>query len=176
MSSPLSDLREAVVAASGAIAGSGGATCAAPTLERPRKAGFGDYATNAAMLLAPARGEAPRDVAELLREELDGRLGSTAERIEVAGPGFINLFLADRWYREGVGAVLAAGDGFGGDVMAVSERIQVEFVSANPTGPLVIVNARSAAVGDSLGRLLRGQGADVVAEYYINDAGTQFEA
>ncbi len=169
---PVADLRSAVDSAAASLR-DGEGTRATPSLERPPKPDLGDYSTNAAMLLAPARGEAPRDVAELLRDELDGRLGSTAERIEVAGPGFINLFLADRWYREGVGAVLAAGDGFGGDVVAASERIQVEFVSANPTGPLTAAGGRHAAYGDSVARILGFAGHEVQREYYVNDKGGQ---
>jgi arginyl-tRNA synthetase len=169
---PVADLRSAVDSAAASLH-DGEGTRATPSLERPPKPDLGDYSTNAAMLLAPGRGEAPREVAELLREELDGRLGSTAERIEVAGPGFINLFLADRWYREGVGAVLAAGDGFGGGVVAASERIQVEFVSANPTGPLTAAGGRHAAYGDSVARILGFAGHDVEREYYVNDKGGQ---
>jgi arginyl-tRNA synthetase len=169
---PVADLRSAVDSAAASLR-DGEGTRATPSLERPPKPDLGDYSTNAAMLLAPGRGEAPREVAELLREELDGRLGSTAERIEVAGPGFINLFLADRWYREGVGAVLAAGDGFGGGVVAASERIQVEFVSANPTGPLTAAGGRHAAYGDSVARILGFAGHDVEREYYVNDKGGQ---
>ena len=169
---PVADLRSAVDSAAASLR-DGEATPPAPSLERPPTPDLGDYSTNAAMLLAPGRGEAPREVAELLREELDGRLGSTAERIEVAGPGFINLFLADRWYREGVGAVLVAGEGFGGGVVAASERIQVEFVSANPTGPLTAAGGRHAAYGDSIARILGFAGHEVQREYYVNDKGGQ---
>ena len=86
----------------------------APTLERPKKAGFGDYATNAAMLLAPRAGVPPRDVAGRLAGELAERLGAALERVEVAGPGFLNLFMSDDWLVAALGHVLAAGDGFGG--------------------------------------------------------------
>src|SRR5918996_559017 len=131
MADPLLELRNTVeVAAERLRDGESGRS--APNLERPPKPELGDYSTNAAMLLAPARGEPPREVAELLRDELGGRLGATAERIEVAGPGFLNLFLSERWYRDGVRAVLEAGDGFGAGVVAEAQSIQVEFVSANP--------------------------------------------
>src|SRR5436190_17297394 len=99
MADPLQELRAAIRSAAGVI-GDGRAASAAPTLERPPKRELGDYSTNAAMLLAPGRGEAPRQIAELLREELGARLGASADRIEVAGPGFVNVFLADRWHRE----------------------------------------------------------------------------
>ena len=94
---PLSALRDAVQAASGAVAGANGAPRTAPTLERPKKAGFGDYATNAAMLLAPLAGAPPRDVAARLADELGTRLGPSLDRVEVAGPGFLNLFVSDAW-------------------------------------------------------------------------------
>src|SRR6266508_459290 len=134
MSDPLSELRAAVEDSVAALRDGEGET--RPTLERPPRPELGDYSTNAAMLLAPIRGEQPRVVAEALRDELGGRLEGTAERIEVAGPGFINLFLADRWHREGVEAVLAAGDELGASPDGGGERVNVEFVSANPTGPL----------------------------------------
>ena len=113
MRDPLFDLRTAVEDSVAALRdGDAGGT--QPSLERPPKAEMGDYSTNAAMLLAPVRGEQPRAVAEQLVEQLGGRLGGTAERIEVAGPGFINFFLADRWHREGAAAIVAAGDDLGG--------------------------------------------------------------
>ena len=89
------------------------ATAIEPTLERPPKPEMGDYSTNAAMLLAPTRGESPRQVAEGLRDELGALLGERAERVEVAGPGFVNVFLADRWHRTSVAALLDAGEDFG---------------------------------------------------------------
>jgi arginyl-tRNA synthetase len=171
MADPLNELRDAVDAAAASLRDGGGG--ASPKLERPPKPELGDYSTNAAMLLAPSRGEAPREVAEALREELGRRLGTTAERIEVAGPGFLNLFLADRWYREGVAAVLGAGDRFGAGVVAEAERILVEFVSANPTGPVTAASGRHAAYGDSVARVLTLAGHEVEREYYINDMGAQ---
>ncbi|MGH2990292.1 MAG: arginine--tRNA ligase [Solirubrobacterales bacterium] len=172
MGDPLLDLRDAVDAAAASLRdGEGGD--ATPSLERPPKADLGDYSTNAAMLLAPSRGEPPREVADRLREELDDRLGSATEKIEVAGPGFLNLFLTDRWYREGVAAVLAAGGEFGGGVVDASERVQVEFVSANPTGPLTAAGGRHAAYGDSVARILGFAGHSVEREYYVNDKGGQ---
>jgi arginyl-tRNA synthetase len=172
MSDPLLELRNAVEGAAERLR-DGEPGRSPPNLERPPKPELGDYSTNAAMLLAPGRGEPPRDVAELLREELGGRLGPTAERIEVAGPGFLNLFLAERWYREGVAAVLDAGDRFGAGVAAEPQRIQVEFVSANPTGPLTAAGGRHAAYGDSVARVLALAGHEVQREYYVNDKGGQ---
>ena len=173
MAGPLSDLRAAVSAASGAVTGSAGSSSVLPTLERPKKAGFGDYATNAAMLLAPRAGKPPREVAGQLAEELERRLGSALERVEVAGPGFLNLFVSDAWLVAALGHVVAAGDAFGGGGAETAERVNVEFVSANPTGPMTAAGGRHAAYGDSLARLLEFSGHDVTREYYINDIGGQ---
>ncbi len=170
---PLSDLRSAVAAASGVVAGSDGASSAVPTLERPKQSGFGDYATNAAMLLAPRAGVPPRDVAGRLAEELEQRLGTSLDRVEIAGPGFLNLFLSDAWYVTALAHVLAAGDAFGSAVADPVERVNVEFVSANPTGPMTAAGGRHAAYGDSLARLLEFSGHDVTREFYINDMGGQ---
>jgi arginyl-tRNA synthetase len=170
---PLSDLREAVAAASGAVTGPGAHSAVSPTLERPKKAGFGDYATNAAMLLAPRAGVPPRDVAGRLAGELEERLGSALDRIEVAGPGFLNLFMSDAWLVAALGHVVAAGDAFGGGGAQPPERVNVEFVSANPTGPMTAAGGRHAAYGDSLARLLEFMGHAVTREYYINDIGGQ---
>jgi arginyl-tRNA synthetase len=126
------------------------------------------------MLLAPALGRSPREVAELLREDLSGRLEG-ASRIEVAGPGFLNLFMSDRWHREAIAAVLEAGDAHGAGTGDQPERILIEFVSANPTGPLHVGHGRQAAFGDALARLLELSGARVEREYYLNDAGGQVE-
>ena len=145
----------------------------APTLERPKKAGFGDYATNAAMLLAPRAGVPPRDVAGRLADELEQLLGSSLERVEIAGPGFLNLFLSDGWYVTALAHVLAAHDAFGGASADPAERVNVEFVSANPTGPMTAAGGRHAAYGDSLARLLEFAGHDVTREFYINDIGGQ---
>jgi arginyl-tRNA synthetase len=142
--------------------------------EVPRQAEHGDYATNVAMLLARAAKKAPRQIAEAIVRNFPPI--SEVERVEVAGPGFLNVFLAPAWCASALREVLAAGERYGrGDLLA-GRRTRVEFVSANPTGPLVIVNARAAAVGDALARLLRAQGARVTTEYYVNDAGNQFEA
>ncbi|CAN5191470.1 arginine--tRNA ligase [soil metagenome] len=173
MPGPLSDLRQAVLAASATVAGAASGSLPAPTLERPKKAGFGDYATNAAMLLAPRAGVPPRDVAGRLAGELEQLLGASLERAEIAGPGFLNLFLSDGWYVGALAHVLGAGDAFGGGGADPAERVDVEFVSANPTGPMTAAGGRHAAYGDSLARLLEFAGHDVTREFYINDIGGQ---
>ena len=139
--------------------------------EVPRDPAHGDYATNAAMLLAKVVRRPPRQVAQ----EIAGRWpsGLPVERVEVAGPGFLNVFLSPAWCREALRRILAAGQDYGRSDSERGERLRIEFVSANPTGPLVIVNGRAAAVGDSLARILRLQGYRVFTEYYVNDAGTQ---
>jgi arginyl-tRNA synthetase len=169
---PLEDLRLAVLEAAEELAG-GSSGRGAITLERPPRAAFGDYSTNAALLLAPGLGEPPREVAERLGSLLQRRLGGSLERHEVAGPGFLNLFLSDSWLIAALAAVLAAGEGFGAGGGTTSERILIEFVSANPTGPMHVGHARNAAYGDALGRLLAFKGHRVAREFYVNDAGSQ---
>ena len=171
---PLADLRSAVEAAAAAVRpGGDGAPAGAVSLERPRQAEFGDYSTNAALLLAPVLGEAPRDIAQRLGDELRGGLPGQLDRLEVAGPGFLNLFMSDAWVRDALGHVLATGDAFGGGGAAAPERTLVEFVSANPTGPLTAASGRHAAYGDALARVLAFHGHPVGREYYVNDTGTQ---
>jgi arginyl-tRNA synthetase len=171
---PVTDLRAAVEAATAALA-NGGAAKSRPTLERPKQADHGDYATNAALVLAPVLKAPPREVAERLGGALRDRLGDSLERVEVAGPGFLNLFLADPWYVGALDWVLAAGDGFGGGGAEPALRVNIEFVSANPTGPLTAASGRHAAYGDALARVLEFAGHRVAREYYFNDAGTQVE-
>ena len=169
---PLGDLRSAVEAAAAALRGDDGAGATRPTLERPKRAEHGDYSTNAAMLLAPALRAAPRDIAGRLGGELEGALGDALDSVTVAGPGFLNLVLSDAWHARALGDVLAAGDRFGAGG-AVGVRTVLEFVSANPTGPLTAASGRHAAYGDALARILAFHGDDVAREYYFNDAGTQ---
>src|SRR6476646_9018894 len=169
----LSDLRETVRrTARGLREGDPGGQ--EPSLERPPKPELGDYSSNAAMLLAAPLGESPRDVAARLVGALSEELGDRVERIEVAGPGFVNLFLADAWYRAAM-AAMAAGDGLGPKPVASPEKILVEFVSANPTGPLHVGGGRHAAYGDAIVRLLEASGHEVEREFYVNDAGAQVE-
>ena len=169
----MDDLRAAVEAAAADLRNGGGTAGPTPTLERPRKAGFGDFSTNAAMLLAPSLKAPPREIAERLGAALTARLGERLDRVEVAGPGCLNIFLADAWYTAAAAEILAAGDGYGGGGAEPRERIQVEFVSANPTGPLTAASGRHAAYGDALRRLLRFVGHEVEGEYYFNDTGAQ---
>jgi arginyl-tRNA synthetase len=146
-----------------------------PTLERPPKPELGDYSSNAAMLLARHLSDSPRAVAEQLRERLvaDPALAPDLERIEVAGPGFVNFFLADSWYLRALGDLLEAGEDLGPAPAEEPEKVLVEFVSANPTGPLHVGGGRHAAYGDSLVRLLEAAGHEAEREFYINDAGSQ---
>jgi arginyl-tRNA synthetase len=170
----IADLRTAVEQAVGDLRG-GGDGGPEPSLDRPPKPELGDYSTNAAMLLAAPLGKSPREVASALSGRLESALGSERlERIDVAGPGFLNLFLSDRWYREAM-AEMGAADQLGPAAVPSPERILVEFVSANPTGPLHVGGGRHAAYGDALVRLLEAVGHAVEREYYVNDAGGQVE-
>ena len=175
----ISELRGAVDEAARALRG-GERTEPAPTLDRPPNPEFGDYSSNAAMLLAGPLGDNPRAVAERLRGELELRLGAklgSLEKIEVAGPGFVNFFLADAWFRQAQSRLLAAGEELGPPPLPAveRERVLVEFVSANPTGPLHVGGSRGAAYGDATVRLLEAVGHEVEREYYINDSGSQID-
>ena len=170
----LDELRHALEQAAADLRG-GGSPLPRMTLERPPRADFGDYSSNVAMLLAPQLGEPPRTVAERLGEVVAGRLADRLARVDVAGTGFLNLFLADAWYADALAGILAAGDGYGGGGVEVAERINVEFVSANPTGPIHLGHARNAAYGDAICRLLAFHGHEVSREFYVNDAGAQIE-
>ncbi len=146
---------------------------AAVELERPSDPEHGDYATNVAMQLAPGRKQAPRELGDELAAaaaELD-----EVERTEVAGPGFVNLWLAPSWYGEALAEMLEAGHDYGSGSAAKREKVQVEMVSANPTGPITVAAARNGAIGDSVARLLELAGHEIQREYYYNDAGAQME-
>ena len=143
------------------------------TAEPPRDAAHGDIATNAAMVLAKPAGKKPRDIAEALLARLKANpdvVGGT-----VAGPGFINLKLVDSFWRARLRECLAAGLAYGDSTMGGARKVNVEYVSANPTGPLHVAHARGAVVGDALANLLTKAGYAVTKEYYINDAGAQVE-
>ena len=142
-------------------------------LERPADAEHGDYATNVALKLAGLRKRPPREIAEEIAAAAVAR--GLAERAEAAGPGFVNLWLPDGWLVEGVTEILEVGGEFGAGSAAERERVQVEMVSANPTGPITVAHARNGAYGDSVARLLAFAGHEVEREYYYNDAGAQME-
>jgi arginyl-tRNA synthetase len=139
-------------------------------LDRPKDAAHGDYATNVALRSAKALGRPPRELAQ----ELAARATELPEvaSAEVAGPGFLNLRLTDGWFVEVLGQI---GEGYGGGWADPRERVQVEMVSANPTGPIVVSAARNGAYGDCVARLLAFAGNEVAREYYYNDAGSQLE-
>jgi arginyl-tRNA synthetase len=144
-----------------------------PALERPRLAEHGDWATNVALVLAKAAKAPPRAVAEAMVTHLE--LPDWVAGVEVAGPGFVNIRLDQRWFAGLVRRVLAEGDAFGAVDLGHRERVNVEFISANPTGPLHVGNARLAPTGDALANLLTVTGHKVEREYYINDAGGQYD-
>jgi arginyl-tRNA synthetase len=142
-------------------------------LERPGDAAHGDYATNVAMRLARSRKQAPLAIAEELVAQATAL--PDVERAEIAGPGFVNLWLAPAWYRDALAEILAAGEAYGGGSAAAREHVQVELVSANPTGPVTVASGRNGAYGDAVARLLAFAGHRVEREYYYNDAGAQME-
>jgi len=136
---------------------------------------FGDWTTNVALKVAKAAGVAPRDAAARLVAALEAAPPAHLARVEVAGPGFVNLHLDPAWLHDVLRAVVAQGDRFGHGAALTGARINLEFVSANPTGPLHAGGGRWVAVGDALANLLAAQGADVHREYYLNDAGVQLD-
>jgi arginyl-tRNA synthetase len=145
----------------------------AVTVDRPKNRDHGDYATNAARQLAKPAGRPPREVAELIATRLRGYDGVAS--VDIAGPGFLNIRLSQAAQGELARTIVAAGAEYGGSDVLAKERINLEFVSANPTGPVHIGAVRWAAVGDALGRILTATGADVTREYYFNDAGSQID-
>ena len=141
-------------------------------IETPADPLHGDFATNVAMQLARAERKAPRAVAAVIVEQL-AKSPAIFARIEIAGPGFINLYLQPSFWQQQLPAVLAEGFSFGCSAAGAGRKVQVEFVSANPTGPLHIGHGRGAAIGDTICRLLQPTGWDVTREFYYNDAGQQ---
>jgi arginyl-tRNA synthetase len=139
--------------------------------EVPRDPTHGDYATNVAMLLAKSQRRSPRQVAEAILAHLPWV--DEIERAEVAGPGFLNIFLAPAYCRAGLARILGEGERFGTDVEGRGQRAMVEFVSANPTGPLTLGHGRQGILGDSVARLFRAMGYETIREYYFNNAGRQ---
>ncbi len=140
--------------------------------ESTKSRDHGDYAVNAAMVWSKSLRNAPRRIAEILESKFDFS-GSYIEKCEIAGPGFINFFLSDRYYADIVADVLSKGEGYGRSNYGEGKRVLVEFVSANPTGPMHIGNARGGALGDCLAAVLDATGHYVEREFYINDAGNQ---
>jgi arginyl-tRNA synthetase len=160
---PVSALAAALASAAGADV----------ELERPGEPEHGDYATNVALRLAGTRRQAPRDVAAEIADAAAGL--DAVDRAEVAGPGFVNLFLHDAWLASTLGAILEDGDAFGSAGAVERERVQVEMVSANPTGPLHVAHGRNGAYGDAVARLFALAGHEVEREYYYNDSGGQMD-
>lgn len=142
--------------------------------EPPRDAEHGDISTNAAMVLAKFAKIKPRDVAEALTSKLQA-LDAVAD-VDIAGPGFINLTLSHAFWRQNLVFVLQAGTAYGDSNFGANKKVNVEYVSANPTGPLHVAHARGAVIGDALANLLAKAGFNVTTEYYVNDAGSQVEA
>jgi len=159
--------------ARGDLALADGAPLPEVRIERPKNREHGDWATNVAMQLAKKVGRAPRDVAAVVRDRLQGTAGVAA--VDVAGPGFLNITLDAAAAGEIARTVVEQGEAFGRARSLAGTSVNLEFVSANPTGPVHLGGTRWAAVGDSLARVLEAQGADVVREYYFNDAGAQID-
>ena len=143
------------------------------TVEPPRDPSHGDLATNAAMVLSKSVGENPRALAERLAEVL--RKDADVGAAEVAGPGFVNLRLADGYWQARLGDMLDAGTDYGRSQVGGGRKVNVEYVSANPTGPMHVGHCRGAVVGDALANIMGFAGYDVTKEYYINDAGAQID-
>lgn len=160
-------LRQEITAAAGEAA-----TEVTPVLERPKEAGHGDFSCNVALLMAPFLGTPPRGVARAIVDRLT-LPADTVETVEIAGPGFINFTLSPAMLRRGLVGALAQGDAFGTLSLGAGKHAQVEFVSANPTGPLTIGHGRQAVLGDVVARVLANAGYRVEREYYFNDAGHQ---
>lgn len=143
-------------------------------VERPADVSHGDFSCNAAMASAKALRNNPRAIGQMIADAavLDG---TVFEKIEVAGPGFLNFFISPLWFNETVGEVISSGSYYGKTELGKGKRVLVEFVSANPTGPMHIGNARGGALGDSLSSVLQFAGYEVEREFYVNDAGNQIE-
>jgi arginyl-tRNA synthetase len=172
------DIADAVAAATQRLINAGRVPAAADlsriVVEPPREAGHGDIATNAALALAGAARCKPRDLAALLAAELT--LAADIAKVEVAGPGFINIWLNDAAWQRCLPAVIAAGTAYGASALGGGQAVNIEYVSANPTGPLHVGHGRGAVVGDALAALLEKAGYAVTREYYVNDAGGQIDA
>jgi arginyl-tRNA synthetase len=174
---PFSHFRDQILRVLSALAEEGrlpaGLDLSKVAAEPPREAEHGDIATNAAMVLAKPAGMAPRQLAELMAEKLRATAGVTA--VEIAGPGFINLRLSDGFWLARLKDVLRAGEAWGRSEIGAGRPVNVEYVSANPTGPLHLGHVRGAVFGDVLASVLESAGYRVTREYYINDAGAQID-
>jgi arginyl-tRNA synthetase len=142
-------------------------------IEVPNKSEFGDYSTNAALVLAKDNKKPPRDLANLLIKEL--KKNKNYKKVEIAGPGFINFFLSSHFYQNVLWEIFLTGMDYGQSEHGKGEKVLLEFVSANPTGPLNIVSARAAAFGDTMYRVMKYVGFEPAREFYINDAGNQVD-
>src|SRR5262249_36111218 len=166
------DMLARVCAAAGIVSGSG-ADLSRIVVELPRDPTHGDMATNPAMVLAKDAGTKPRELAESIAEKL--RVDEKIAKVTVAGPGFINLALKPHVWGEELRLVLDQGGNYGRSTIGQGEKVNVEYVSANPTGPLHVGHGRGAVFGDALANLLAFVGYSVTREYYINDAGAQVD-
>lgn len=144
-------------------------------LEQPANADHGDFSTNVALALAKRNSRNPRELAGELVSSLEAAELEHVDGVEIAGPGFVNFRLAPTWLHALVGTVVSAGQDYGRSEVGAGRRVMVEFVSANPTGPLHAGHARGATYGDALGRVLSFAGHDVGREFYINDRGVQMQ-
>jgi arginyl-tRNA synthetase len=176
-SSARETVRDLLVQALGALANDGfiPAVPANVPIERAKRAEHGDFASNVALAIAKGAGKPPRAVAEAIIAHLPTGADSPLAEVTIAGPGFINLRLSPVFWQRMLPAILAAGDDWGRGAARPTPKIVLEYLSANPTGPMHVAHGRHAAVGDSLTRLLRFAGYAVTPEYYINDAGNQVE-
>lgn len=145
------------------------------TVEIPAETTHGDFASNAAMVSARTFRNAPVKIANILKEEMDFSTARYIDHVEIAGPGFINFFVSPLWFADIVSGVLAAKENYGRSDYGKGEKVMIEFVSANPTGPMHMGNARGGAIGDCLAAAMDACGYDVTREFYINDAGNQIE-
>ncbi len=168
-------VRQAVEEALARCAADGALEEAAPPdghqISVPKHEAHGDFSSNIALVLASRMGKKPREIAELIAQRLEA--SQLFSKVEVAGPGFINMFVRSEVWQEAIKRIVAAGSAYGCSNAGGGVKVLVEFVSANPTGPLHVGHGRGAAVGDSLARILRAAGYDVTTEYYVNDAGNQ---
>lgn len=165
-----------ITAALNTLVGKGELSCQVPqniSLERPKNRDHGDYASSIALQVAKGSGRTPREIAELLKRDLESL--SEVAKVDIAGPGFINITLNKASAADVVRQILTLGDGYGHGSALAGVSINLEFISANPTGPLHLGHTRWAAVGDALGRVLSAAGAKVTREFYINDRGNQMD-